>query len=198
MASSVLNAPQFQNEDAAFAYVEARAVAEWPGLPSLWRNRAHWPPVGQDYPSGPAQVLRLQEALHRPHRHHLRGSPSAAASVASGHPFDVRQQERHLDPANPADAQLQHENRVVPWPSHPPRHGPRRPTGPLGGDGKTVEADETVLPIAARPNAARTQRPNVAVFSLVERGGDDPLHRPRPSRRPPTSLGAPGPRRAVS
>ena len=37
MAKSVLNAPHFQNEEAAFAYVEAQLVAERPGLPALRR-----------------------------------------------------------------------------------------------------------------------------------------------------------------
>ena len=36
----VLSAPHFQNEEAAFAYVEVEAVAHWPGVPALRRGRA--------------------------------------------------------------------------------------------------------------------------------------------------------------
>jgi hypothetical protein len=45
------------------------------------------------------------------------------------------------------------------------------PTGPLGGEGKTVEADETFVGGKQRRNTRRVG-PKKVVVSLVERGGD--------------------------
>ena len=124
MASSVLNAPHFQNEDAAFAYVETRL---WPCGPVC-------------HHCGNADAKRLRRMQGKTTRKGLikcyecdkpftvrMGTifeyfASAIASVAANHSPDVRQQERHLHPPNPADAGLQHENRVVPWPSYPRGH----------------------------------------------------------------------------
>ena len=69
MAKPVLNAPQFLNEPAAFAYVEARLWPNGPVCPHCGETSPHWPFEWQDDPSWPAQVLRLQEALHGPHGH---------------------------------------------------------------------------------------------------------------------------------
>ncbi len=63
----------------------------------------------------------------------------------------------------------------LPWPPHSRCHGPRcANAGPLGGTGKTVEADETEL-----AKSRKTKRPaghrrsdNPRVLSLVERGGN--------------------------
>ena len=52
MAKSVLNAPHFQNEEAAFAYVEARLWPNGPVCPHCGRNGTHWPFKGQDDPCG--------------------------------------------------------------------------------------------------------------------------------------------------
>src|SRR5262249_36784459 len=47
-------------------------------------------------------------------------------------------------------------------------------TGPLGGEGKTVEADETEIGRSkkTRRKPGHRRLDNVLVFSLVERGGD--------------------------
>ena len=67
----------------------------------------------------------------------------AVASLASSHPPYVRQQERHLDQPNSADPFVQHENRLVSWPSHS-RSDERRYLVANGRLGETpVEADET-------------------------------------------------------
>ena len=38
MAQPIFTAQHFQNEDAAFAYVEGADLAAWPGLPPLQRH----------------------------------------------------------------------------------------------------------------------------------------------------------------
>ena len=120
MAKSVLSAPQFQSEKAAFAYVEAAFVAERPGLPAL-RGSA-------------ARVGRLEGKTTR---------PGLCKCYACRKPFTVRMgtifefshlalhlwlQVIHLmcaskkgisDPPNPTDAQLLDENRLVPDPPDP-------------------------------------------------------------------------------
>ena len=115
MAASVLNAPHFQNEDAAFAYVESR----------LWPHGPICPHCGN------ADAKRLRRMQGKTTRKGLIkcyecGKPftvrmgtifevvaPAVASVAANHSSDVRQQERHFDPPNSAHARLQHENRLV-------------------------------------------------------------------------------------
>ena len=121
MATSVLNAHQFLNEEAAFAYVESR----------LWPNGPVCPHCGN------ADANRIRKMEGKTTRLGLRKCNEcrkpftvrqgtifevltlAAASVASGHSPDVREQERRFHQSNPADAFLQHENRLVPYPPHP-------------------------------------------------------------------------------
>ena len=97
------------------------------------------------------------------------------------------QQEGHRHPPNPTDAQLQHENRVVPRAPHPRSHEGNRGlfTAPLGGAGKTVEADETLS--AGRPESRVLPgpAPKQAVMALVERGGKV-RSLPCPERHAPT------------
>src|SRR5215218_9229500 len=128
MASNVLSAPHFQNEAAAFAYVEAR----------LWPNGPVCHHCGETERIGRLQGKTTRPGLYKCYAwrkpftvrdgDHFRVVPSAAASVAANHPSDVRQQKRYIDPPNPADASLQYEDCMVPWASHPrvdargPRH----------------------------------------------------------------------------
>ena len=69
----------------------------------------------------------------------------AAASVAANHPFDVRQQEGHFDPAGSTHARLQHENRLVSYPSHSRSDEATVRLAPMGGEGGIVEIDETFI-----------------------------------------------------
>ena len=115
MAKSVLNAPHFQNENAAFAYVEVK----------LWPNGPTCPHCGN------ADRARIHKLAGKTTRLGLRkcyecGKPFTVrmgtifevlapsfASLVANHPSYVRQQERHCDPSNSTDAFLQHENRLV-------------------------------------------------------------------------------------
>ena len=100
--ASALSAPHFHNEAAAFAYRRGARMAGRPGLPALRRRRAHQQDGRQVHPHGPLQVLPVPQAVHRPHRHHLREPPRSAAYLASGDVSDRRQQEGHqLQPASP-------------------------------------------------------------------------------------------------
>src|SRR5205085_870795 len=59
--------------------------------------------------------------------------------------------------------------------------------GPMAGDGLTVEADETELAKSRKTKrrAGHRRRDNMVVLSLVERGGNIPLHDARPSHGRP-------------
>ena len=157
MAKSVLSAPHFLDEPAAFAYVESR----------LWPNGPVCPHCGET-----ARIGRLNGKTTRPGLHKC---------YACKKPFTVRMgtifEDSHLPlhlwlqvihlfcaarkashSANPAHAQLQHEDRVVPWPSYPAGYGPWHGNA-YGRAGKTVEADEMEMGRsqrrAAGPKAAR-------------------------------------------
>ena len=96
-------------------------------------------------------------------------------------------QKRHLHPPASADAPLWHENRVASWPPYPPRHGPRRRHGPLGGAGKTVEADETALTKSRKTKRGRLRR-------STHTRGSEPCRAWR--QRPFGRAGSPGRRQA--
>ena len=58
----------------------------------------------------------------------------------------MRQQEGHLYPANPADLQLQHEDRLVSDAPYSRNHEAGMPAiPPMGGEGETLEADMTFV-----------------------------------------------------
>ena len=69
MAKPVLNAPQFQTEQAAFAYVEARLWPNGPVCPHCQEETRIGRLNGKTTRPGPPQVLRLQKALYGADRH---------------------------------------------------------------------------------------------------------------------------------
>ena len=175
MAKSVLCAPQFQSEKAAFAYVEAH----------LWPNGPVCPHCGEG-----ARVGRLEGKTTR---------PGLCKCYACRKPFTVRMgtifesshlalhlwlQVIHLMCASKKGISTRQIQRMLncsmktAWfLSHRIREAmaPAKDASPIGGEGKIVEADETYLsnsPKTRKHPSAGGYAHKMAILSLVERGGD--------------------------
>jgi transposase-like protein len=170
MAKPVLNAPQFLNEPAAFAYVEAR----------LWPNGPVCPHCGET-----ARIGRLAGKTTRPGLHKC---------YACKKPFTVRMgtlfEDSHLplhlwlqvihlfccSKKGIATRQIQRmlncSMKTAWFLGHRIREAmnPGQNT-PMGGEGMTVEIDETEMG-RSRHTRKRPRAQNVKVLSLVERGGN--------------------------
>jgi transposase-like protein len=171
MAKSVLSAKHFQDETAAFAYVEA----------ALWPNGPVCPFCGET-----ARVGRLNGATTR---------PGLCKCYACKKPFTVRMgtifesshlklhlwlQVVHLMCASKkgiATRQIQRmlncSMKTAWFLTHRIREAmaPAKDAAPIGGQGKIVEADETFLTNSKRTKKRPGYQHKVAVLSLVERGG---------------------------
>jgi transposase-like protein len=174
MAKSVLDAKHFKDEAAAFAYVEA----------ALWPNGPMCPFCG----SG-ERVGRLNGATTR---------PGLCKCYTCKKPFTVRQgtifesshlalhlwlQVIHLMCASKKGISTRQIQRMLDcsmktaWHlSHRIREAmaPGKDAGPLGGEGKIVEADETFLtnsPKTKKHPSAGGYAHKIAILSLIERGG---------------------------
>jgi len=174
MAKPVLNAPQFQNEPAAFAYVEAR----------LWPNGPVCPHCGET-----TRIGRLNGKTTRPGLHKCYACKKPF-TVRMGTLFEdshlalhlwlqvihlfccskkgiaTRQIQRMLNCSMKTAWFLGHRIRLAMDPGV---------ASPIGGEGKTVEADETEMARSRktrRPEGFRRRTHNPKVLSLVERGGN--------------------------
>jgi transposase-like protein len=174
MANSVLDAPQFQSETAAFDYVEA---ALWPAGPVC-------PHCGET-----ARVGRLNGKMTRPGLHKCyacKGQFTVRVGTifedshlplhlwlqvihlmcASKKGIATRQIQRMLNCSMKTAWFLGHRIRAA--------MAPAADAGPLGGAGKIVEADETEFGRSRKtrkPKGHRRRTYNTKVLSLVERGG---------------------------
>jgi transposase-like protein len=171
MASSVLNAPHFRDEKAAFAYVEAH----------LWPNGPVCPFCGEE-----KRVGRMEGKTTR---------PGLCKCYACRKPFTVRKgtifesshlalhlwlQVIHLMCASKKGISTRQIQRMLncsmktAWfLTHRIREamGPGKNPSPLGGEGVTLEVDETYVGPEAGAKMGRAPMPKQVVFSLVERGG---------------------------
>lgn len=174
MAHAVLNEPQFQNEAAAFAYVEAR----------LWPDGPVCPHCG-----GTERIGRLNGKTTR---------PGLYKCYACKKPFTVRMgtifEDSHLplhlwlqvihlmccSKKGIATRQIQRmlncSMKTAWFTGHRIREAMKQNrdlfTPPLGGAGRTVEGDETYVGRKASSRAYEAPAPKQAVMALVERGGN--------------------------
>ena len=174
MANSVLNAPQFLNEEAAFAYVESR----------LWPNGPVCPHCG----NADAKRIRKMEGkttrlgLHKCYECRRPVHCSQGTIFESSHlPLHLWLQVIHLMCASKKGIStnqiqrmlsLQHENRLVPHPSHPRSYAATIRLSPMGGEGCVVEIDETYIGRKDGFEIKRGSGHKNAVLTLVERGGE--------------------------
>jgi transposase-like protein len=172
MAKPVLNAPQFQSEAAAFAFVEAR----------LWPNGPVCPHCGET-----AKIGRLNGATTRPGLHKCYACKKPF-TVRMGTLFEdshlplhlwlqvihlmcsskkgisTRQIQRMLNCSMKTAWFLGHRIRLAMTPAGDP--------GKMGGEGKTVEIDD--MELGRSPKTRRRpegRKGNLKVLSLIERGG---------------------------
>jgi transposase-like protein len=172
MAKPALNAPQFQSEPAAFAFVEARLWPNGPICPHCQETKrigrlngkTTRPGLHKCYACKKPFTVRmgtLFEDSHLPLHLWLQVIHLMCCSKKG---ISTRQIQRMLNCSMKTAWFLGHRIRLAMAPSDP---------GKMGGEGKTVEIDDMELgksPKTKRP--PRSQRPpNMKVLSLVERGG---------------------------
>lgn len=186
MANSVLNAPHFQSEEAAFEYVEKR----------LWPHGAQCPHCG----AAGDKIGRLQGVRSKPSKKNPEGVVQIGLRkcYACYKPFTVRKdtifedshlplhlwlQVIHLMCASKKGIATRQIQRMLQCSMKTAWHLGHRirlsmdpgAIEPLGGAGKTVEADETELARSRktkRPAGFKRSTHNPKVLSLVERGGN--------------------------
>jgi transposase-like protein len=173
--SSVLSAPHFHNEDAAFAYVEARLWPNGPVCPfcgatadriGRLSGKTTRPGLRKCYACRKPFTVRIGtifESSHAPLRIWLQAIYLLCASKKG---ISTRQLQRTLGVGMKTAWFLGHRIRHAMAPADGSQ-------GPLGGAGKTVEADETFLSKSPKTRREPGQaRCDVQVMSLVERGGE--------------------------
>ncbi len=177
MAKSVLSELRFHNEEAAFAYVEAELWPSGPVCPhcgnvdaaKIGRLQGKTTRVGlrKCYECRKPFTVRIGtifEDSHLPLRLWLQAIHLLCSSKKG---ISTRQLQRILGCGMKTAWFLGHRIRHA--------FAPGDDVGPLGGVGKTVEADETELARSRktrRPEGFRRRLHNPVVVSLVERGGN--------------------------
>ena len=186
MAQPVLCDPRFFSEEAAFAYVEGQLWSAGPVCPhcrataeKIGRLEGVRSKPSKKHPEGVVQIgLRkcyacrgpaftvrkgtIFEDSHLPLRLWLQAIHLLCASKKG---ISTRQLQRMLGCGMKTAWHLGHRIREMMTPVE---------SGPVGGAGKTVEADETEVARSRktrRPEGFRRSTHNVKVLSLVERGG---------------------------
>jgi transposase-like protein len=174
--NSNLNGAQFKDESAAYAYVEAWLWPTGPVCPHCGNadaarirklaGKATRPGLrkcNECRKQFTVKVGTIFEDSHVPMTHWLQAIYLMCSSKKG---ISTRQLQRMLGGSMKTAWFIGHRIRLA--------MAPAADAGPIGGAGKTVEADETYL--AKSPKTRKTgplhARPAVAVLSLVERGGD--------------------------
>jgi transposase-like protein len=173
MAKSVLSDPRFHNEEAAFAYVEAELWADGPVCPhcsaagaKIGRLNGKTTRAGlhKCYACRKPFTVRVGTIFEDSHLPLHKWLQAIHLMCASKKGISTRLLQRMLGCGMKTAWHLGHRIRFAMDPGA---------SGPLGGEGKTVEADETAL-----TNSRKTKRgpgrkkPHGVVMSLVERGGN--------------------------
>lgn len=170
MARPVFSEPRFHSEEAAFAFVEARLWPNGPVCPYCGATERIGRIAGQRigqwkcYPCKKRFTVRVGsvfEASHLPLHMWLQAVHMLCAGKKG---CSTRQIQRVLKCSMKTAWHLTHRIR------HAMAPGPD--AGPIGGEGKTVEADEMFLgkSVTGGPTRPGYQH-KIAVLSLVERGG---------------------------
>jgi transposase-like protein len=170
--ASVLSAPHFHNEEAAFEYVEAHLWPNGPVCPHCGMTegkigrltgKTARPGLRKCYACRKQFTVRIGtifEDSHAPMKLWLQAIHLMCAAKKG---ISTRQLQRMLGVGMKTAWFMGHRIREAMKPSSN--------FGQIGGAGKTVEADETVLGRSHKSRRPNPERPNVQVFSLVERGG---------------------------
>ncbi len=173
MANAVLSAPHFQTEPAAFAYVEARLWPNGPVCPfcggtdriGALNGKTTRPGLYKCYPCQKPFTVRmgtLFEDSHLPLHLWLQVIHLMCASKKG---IATRQIQRMLNCSMKTAWFLGHRIRLAMDPGA---------ATPIGGEGKTVEIDDTEITKSQKtrkPEGYRRRSHNTKVLSLIERGG---------------------------
>jgi transposase-like protein len=172
MAKSVLNDTRFHSEEAAFAYVESELWPIGPVCPHCGATgdkigrlsgKTTRPGLRKCYACRKPFTVRIGtifEDSHLPLRLWLQAIHLMCASKKG---ISTRQLQRMLGCGMKTAWHLGHRIRFAMAPAD---------TSPLGGEGKTVEADETAVTNSKKTKRGpERKRPHTYVLGLVERGG---------------------------
>jgi transposase-like protein len=174
MAKSVLSEDRFHSEDAAFEYVESQLWPNGPVCPHCQnadasrigrlQGKTTRPGLRKCYECRKPFTVRIGsifEDSHLPLRLWLQAIHLLCSSKKG---ISTRQLQRTLGCGMKTAWFLGHRIRHAMGPGA---------VGPLGGEGMTVEADETEITRSRKSKriTGHRRRDNVKVFSLVERGG---------------------------
>lgn len=181
MANSVLSAPHFQNEDAAFEYVESH----------LWPRGPVCPHCGERERTGRLNGATTRPGLRKCYACRKPFTVRIGSIFEDSHlPLHLWLQVIHLMCASKKGISTRQIQRMLQCSMKTAWHLTHRirlamadggEAGPLGGAGKVVEADETHfgnLPPHKAPIRKAPNRPKFgpghkrAIVSLVERGGE--------------------------
>ena len=175
MAKSLFSAPHFHNEDAAFAYVEARLWPDGPSCPHCGNcdqarigrlsGKSSRPGLRKCYACRKTFTVRIGsifEDSHFPLRLWLQAIQMICGSKKG---VSTRQIQRTFDCSMKTAWFLMHRVREM--------MAPAANAGPLGGPGKTIEADDMEMGRSKKTRRhPQGRKGNVKVLSLVERGGN--------------------------
>lgn len=174
MAKSVLSAPQFQSETAAFAYVEAALWPNGPVCPHCQETERLRRFQGKATRLGLFKcnackgqfTVRMGTIFEDSHLGLHLWLQVIHLFCTSKKGISTRQIQRMLNCSMKTAWFLGHRIRLVMTPD--------ASSGPLGGAGKIVEADETELAKSRKTKrpVGHRRRDNPRVLSLVERGGN--------------------------
>jgi transposase-like protein len=169
--SSVLSAPHFHNEEAAFAYVEAHLWPNGPVCPFCGATEEH---VGRlkgkttrvglckCYACRKPFTVRIGTIFESSHLKLHLWLQAMHLMCSSKKGISTRQLQRTLQVGMKTAWFLGHRIREAMKPGF---------TGPLGGEGEVLEADETYIGRKPGRKISRGSTHKHAVFALVERGG---------------------------
>jgi transposase-like protein len=173
MARSIFSQPHFHNEEAAFAYVEAR----------LWPNGPVCHHCGERERIGRLAGKSTRPGLYKCYRCKKQFTVRMGSIFESSHlSLRLWLQVIHMMCAgkkgvstNEVQRTLQCSMKTAWFLTHRIREMMNDKPGPffspIGGEGKTVEADETYIGRKAESRAFEAPAPKQSVVALVERGG---------------------------
>ncbi len=174
MAHPVLAAPHFHNEEAAFAYVEAHLWPEGPVCPHCGNcdgerigrltGKSSRPGLRKCYACRKTFTVRIGSIFEDSHFPLHLWLQAIQLITASKKGISTRQIQRAFNCSMKTAWFLTHRIREIMKPADA--------SGPLGGEGKTIEADVTYVGRKPMTKARRGGGSNMnPVFSLIERDG---------------------------
>jgi len=182
MAHPVLTAPHFHNEEAAFAYVEAHLWPEGPVCPHCGNcdgerigrltGKSSRPGLRKCYACRKTFTVRIGSIFEDSHFPLHLWLQAIQLITASKKGISTRQIQRTFNCSMKTAWLLTHRIRAI--------MKPAESSGPLGGEGRTIEADVTYVGRKPMTKAKRGGGSNMnPVFSLIERdGGARSVHMP--------------------